>query len=264
MPKIAGHEISKTTLWIAGGGTGLVLFLWYRHSQANAAAATSTTPTTDPSIDPATGIPYADESGYDSGYDSGIDPATGIPYADESGYNTYPTTLTGPGTFTNNAQWAEWAEQELNGTIDPATLSAALGKYLTGQAMTSDQESLADQAIAIAGYPPVSGPGGYPPAMRAAPPAGTTGGGSGGTPGQVASFSVTGGKGYADFGWSAVSGADNYNLVISGPQSINRLVGNTTHAEHVALRAGKYTAHVRANNHGTYGPFSVSRTFTVS
>ncbi len=77
------------------------------------------------------------------------------------------TQLPGAGGFTTNGEWAQQAETDLGGVgVDQATLSAALGAYLTGRSLTADQQSLVDQAIAEEGYPPVSGTGGYPPAMK--------------------------------------------------------------------------------------------------
>lgn len=165
-----------------GGGLGYILYR-RKQSAAPAAAATSTDPGT-----------YGD-AGINSGYDpNAIDPATGLTYAEEqsggyldpnTGQYVYPgatntNAAVSAGTPVTNAEWAQQAEAELSGVADPTALSAALGKYLTGQAVTASQQSLVDQAIAFAGYPPVSGSGGFPPSVRSSPPA-TAGGGVTGT-----------------------------------------------------------------------------------
>lgn len=163
----------KGLVFLGGGALALVGFLYWRHKQASAAAAgPADTTGTDTGSTDGTGD-YTDTSGYGDYFGGGggggffgpppVDGGTGGP---------------GPGSFTSNAQWAQYAEQQLSGVVDEATLSAALGKYLTGQPMTDAQKSLTDQAVAIAGYPPVSGPGGFPPAMH------TTGGGGGGQGGR--------------------------------------------------------------------------------
>jgi hypothetical protein len=64
---------------------------------------------------------------------------------------------------------------------DAPTVGNAIGKYLTGQSLTADQVGLVQSAIAIAGYPPVSGPNGNPPSYitgTIAPPPPSGGGGT--------------------------------------------------------------------------------------
>jgi hypothetical protein len=199
---LAGTMSKKTLTFVLGGSAALVVFLWYRHRKNASGASSGTsagTPAdtssaaTDPNaIDPATGVPYSQEYGY-----TGIDPNTGLPYSQtaagglydpNTGQYIYPGTGTPPptvptATITTNAEWAQNAETYLtaNAGVDMATLSAALGKYLTARQLTAAEQSLADQAIAFAGYPPVSGPGGYPPAMHTqSTSSGGSGGGSGG------------------------------------------------------------------------------------
>jgi hypothetical protein len=76
-------------------------------------------------------------------------------------------SIPGAGGFTTNGEWAQQAETDLGGLgIDQNALSAALGQYLTGQPLTTAAQQLVDQAIAEENYPPVAGPGGYPPAMK--------------------------------------------------------------------------------------------------
>lgn len=194
---VVGKVGKKPLVFAVGGSAALLAFLYVQHRKNAAAASTATTgtdtgatdtSTLDPSaIDPATGVPYADE--YGSGLDGGIDPNTGIPYSQELGGgfidpnsggvitpgtgtgNT--TTPTGTQSITTNAEWAQMAESYL-GTIgvNVTTLSAALGKYLTGQPLTANQRSLVEQAIASQGYPPVHGANGYPPAMHTSNPGG--------------------------------------------------------------------------------------------
>jgi hypothetical protein len=185
---LAGTMSKKTLTFILGGSAALVAFLWYRHRKSAGAATTapSGTDTTgtgaiDPNaIDPATGIPYSQEYGY-----TGIDPNTGLPYSQQlaggfydpnTGQYVYPGTNVPPpttspsatATVTTNAEWAQAAESYLtvNAGTDMATLSAALGKYLTARTLNATEQGLVDQAIAFEGYPPVSGPGGFPPSMH--------------------------------------------------------------------------------------------------
>lgn len=191
--------MQKKTAAIAGVGlTGVLGIAWYRSKKAKAdAAAASTTSAgalSDPNaIDPATGLPYSQEGvGYDQ--TSNIDPATGYPYgssedqsaymsqAGYSGYSgyggNYPTNPSanpvGPGSFTNNQMWAQYVEDYMTNTVggNAAEIGNAVGKYLTGQAVTSTQKSLIEQAIAFGGYPPVNGVSGFPPSIKTAPPAG--------------------------------------------------------------------------------------------
>jgi len=163
MPKLPGlGEVKKGHL-IAFGVVGVVVGGYVILRRRNTVPAPGTTATdttaTDPNaIDPATGIPYAQEYGGAGGYYGG------------GGQYGQPPPVPGSGGFTTNGQWAQQAEQDLSGVgVDPTTLAAALGKYLTGQAVTSDQHSLVNQAIAFENYPPVAGPGGYPPAVRDQP-----------------------------------------------------------------------------------------------
>jgi hypothetical protein len=166
--------------YVLAGGAVVVLAVgygWYRNRQANAAAATSAAGGSGTSgIDPATGVPYADESG------AGIDPATGYPYGSAQdqealaqlgggsgftgGGGGGPITTGTSGGYTTNGQWAQAAESYLVSTVggDANTVAAALGKYITGQPVTSDQVDVIEQAIAFTGYPPVNGPNGDPPA----------------------------------------------------------------------------------------------------
>lgn len=175
-------DVSKKTLMIGGvASVAVVGFIWLRKRKTPApapAAATDTTGTTDPNaIDPNTGLPYSQETSgaYTSpGYqDTGYGPTYGSSgyYDPNTGQWIYGNTGTILGQATTNPGWAQQVEQYLiqnNGT-DPVALSAALGAYLTGQAVTSTQESLIEQAIAIGGYPPQGGLNGYPPGIRTQP-----------------------------------------------------------------------------------------------
>jgi LysM repeat protein len=58
-----------------------------------------------------------------------------------------------------------------NLVVDPAQLSAALGKYITGTYIdpSSAAYSLVQQAISVQDYPPIAGANGYPPAINTHP-----------------------------------------------------------------------------------------------
>ncbi len=146
--------VSRRALLIGGGLSVVVVgVVWWRRRQAAAAAAPAPADATD-----ATDSGIGDLSGVGSGGGSG-----------GSGSSTSSST-----NFTSNPQWSAAVRDLLGGTIDPAALSQAIGLYLVGAAVNHDQELIIDQAIAAAGYPPVSGPNGYPPAIRQSPATGQT------------------------------------------------------------------------------------------
>src|SRR5271165_502251 len=173
----------KVLLFSLGGLGAIGGYIWWKKRNASTASAASTT---DPNaIDPATGIPYSQEGG-------AIDPATGVPYADEYGgtsgaYGTQPGALgtydpltgqyipgigqtTPPVQIATNAEWAQAAESYLvSQGYDPVTTAAAIGAYLIGGTLTSDQYAIVQAALAFEGQPPTSVP----------PPKTTGGGGTG-------------------------------------------------------------------------------------
>lgn len=173
-----------------------------------------------------------------------------------------------PAQATTNAQWSEAAVSALTqgGNYTATQVLAALGVYLMGGQLDASQVTIVQSAIAAEGYPPVPGANGFPPALNSGgTPGGGQGGGGGGSgtkPGAVTGFSVTGHKGFADFGWGVVSGATGYTLSISGPQSTT-LNPTGNHAEHVTLKAGRYNASVSAVNSAGTGP-AATKSFKVS
>src|SRR5882757_9084341 len=127
------------TAYLIGGGVVAVAVVYYVYKrQSTSTAATSDTSTTDPTIDPTTGIPYADESagnGYSYPTQAGYTDPYGNVITSGSGQTT--TVL----TPTNNSQWAQEVEDYFANVLgyDPNTVGNALGKYLTGANLTADQ-----------------------------------------------------------------------------------------------------------------------------
>jgi hypothetical protein len=179
--------MKKQTLAFVGvGAVGLLGIVWYRSKQQSAAAAAATPATgavDNSNIDPQTG--YVSGSPEDvaalaqaqGAYAGGI---YGLPQG-SSGLG-YPTVNSGPGSFTSNGEWAQYVEQYMvnNTGADPTTVGNAIGKYITGQPVSTAMTSVIDQAIAFGGYPPVAGPGGNPPGIVTTPTPGGGGGGGGG------------------------------------------------------------------------------------
>jgi hypothetical protein len=181
-----GPVKKKTALYGGVAAVLLVIVYIYMKNRQTAAAAPATAAATgatvtDPAgnvcstLDPSSGYCpgtaedqayYSDQSGVLGGssgngiigYDSSGDPIY-------SSGGTGVTASTGPGSFSNNAQWAQYAEQGMGSSGNDAT-AAALGKYITGGEVTADQVTLIDEAIALAGYPPTQGPGGKPPSIN--------------------------------------------------------------------------------------------------
>lgn len=172
-----GRMKKKTATGLALGAVAVVLgAIWYRQHHAGAAAAatgTAGTLVTDPDgntctvLDPNSGFCpgtagdqsfYAGQSGLAGGGGPGAFDSSGSP---APGTGDTP----GPGSFTNNAEWASYCEAGM-GSSGADAIAAALGKYITGGQVTAAQVVSIDEAIAIGGYPPTQGPGGRPPSIN--------------------------------------------------------------------------------------------------
>lgn len=174
--KIFGSNLPKPV--VIGGGAAILIggVFYYRKNKANAASQASVDAAGSNEIDPATGYPYGSpedaaalttQGNYQSPNIGGYG-FTG--YAGSSGASAFGSGA--PGTFTNNAEWAQFVEAyEVNNMgADAAIVGNAIGKYITGQPLINDaQLSIVQSAVAIGGYPPVSGPNGHPPAYITAP-----------------------------------------------------------------------------------------------
>lgn len=246
-----GPVQKKTALYIVFGVAAVGGVVWYRHR--NAPADPGTVDTTDAEIDPATGYPYGS-------------PEDAAALQDQANYVT-PTVPTGGGSssipsggtgYVSNGAWVQGVIEYMtsNGLVDePSALSAALGKYVTAGyvAAGSADDSLITQAIAVQGYPPISGPNGMPPAINRNPPNST--GGTGTTPANddptlpaPANFkAIRIDEGGASLDWSPVPGAIGYRTTINGKQ-----VGSTVTFSGVYLplpkRKTSYRIYLQAVN----------------
>jgi len=193
---------SKRALAIGGtAAVALMAVLWWRRRSAAAAPPAAAAVDDTSTVDSATG---GGAGGGSAGGGGG---------AGDAPANLNPTS---------NPQWTALVMQDLSGVVDPGELATAIGLYLTGSAVTPAQTLIIDQAIAVAGYPPVSGPSGYPPAIRTQPSTGQTppppapgpspgpGPKAPATPGGVHVVSVTRTSG--TLAWSAATGATGYRV----------------------------------------------------
>lgn len=271
--------------YVVYGGGGLVIVVGvviYRSRKANAAAQSATV--TDPagnvcaSLDPNSGfcpgtsqdMAYQNANGVLTGTNSASYVGGQIVGYDQYGNPIYSgnsanTSNTGPGTFTNNSTWAQAAQQYLvqqEPNADPQLIATSLGLYISGKAVTTDEANIVDQAIAFMGLPPIAGPNGDPPNVITSSTGGSGGGGGGTTkPTTAPGLSVTGHKGFADFGWNTITGAATYTLQVDG-KTVQAT--SATHMEHLTLAKGHHTARVNAVNSAGSGPWSSTKSFNVT
>src|ERR1700757_1216649 len=167
--KVFGSNIPKP---VAIGGAGVVLvggIYYYRKQKANQAQQASIDQAGGTTIDPATGYPYGsaeDAAALSAQNNYQLPGSSGYGFTGYGGGSGSGAFGTGqPGTFNNNAEWAQYVEQyEINNMgADAPTVGNAIGKYITGQPLDDNMVGIVQSAIAIAGYPPVSGPNGNPP-----------------------------------------------------------------------------------------------------
>lgn len=160
-------KIEKKTALIAGAGVAVLLgIVWYRQKKK----AESQVVIGEQAINPATGYPYgsAEDAAALASQAAYITPVTGGGGGNTGGSGGYPSNL----GYATNGQWVQAVVEYMvtHGlTEEPSQLSSALGKYVTGAPATDTDVDLIQQAIAAQGYPPVNGPGGYPPAINRQP-----------------------------------------------------------------------------------------------
>lgn len=193
IPGTHGKKIPKAAAIGGVAVVGVLAVMWWRNNHSAAAApAASTGMVTDSAgnvctaINPATGFcPGTAEdtdalngtlNGAGGGAGGGSDSIIGT---------TTPDQVTNGPPFTTNAAWSQYAIATLgqSGNTDPGALTDALGAYLAGGQVTAAQHILINDALAVAGSPPVTGTNGFPPSINVG--GSISGGGTGTTPVKV-------------------------------------------------------------------------------
>lgn len=243
---------SKKTAYLLGGGLVLIVGVaWYRSKNAAAAPAAAAPSDGGSTVDPATGFPYgsaedaaalASQAGYISPSGGGGGGGGGASTA---------------GSYTTNGQWAQAAEDYIVNTVNGGShadlVGNALGKYITGVAITADQVNIVQQAIAFTGYPPVNGPSGYPPSYRTTP--------STPAPAKVTGLKVTSTtKTTVGIQWDRVSGADYYHVHSTGTGSHDVRGGSVQFHDSKLHSNRAYKYYVYAVKSGKSGPASLTVT----
>lgn len=248
--KIGGINVPKP---VAIGGViaaGTVGIYFYRNKKQQQDAQASVDAAGSTEIDPATGYPYGspeDAASLDNQNNYSLPGGYGFTgYSGGSGSGPFGSGA--PGNFNSNAEWAQYVEnyEVTNLGADAPTVGNAIGKYLTGQPLTTDQQGLVQSAIAIAGYPPVSGPNGNPPGFATTgtttpppppgdnppPPPGNTGVGQAAPITGLHIISKT--KTSVTVGWNATKAPQGYNYMLKQTNGVVKANSQTT-ATHVTI-----------------------------
>lgn len=308
---ILGHPVKKSTALAGGLAAAAVVIIAIMRKRSAAQAADSSAAASGLVTDPAGNqcSTLNPDTGYCPGTPADVNASAGLSagaaLSSESGGGLsggggyyYEPTSTATGTsstgsavpaFTDNASWAQYAETAL-GSNGGDAIAAALAKYLSGQPVTTDQQTTIEEAIAIANYPPVAGGSGNPPGMTlSAASASTsttgtttaaggttstaTGTGSAatgtttktGTGSTTAALSkVTGGKAVttangATVTWTATGPATSWQVTINGPnENGKQAVVKKPEAVYSGLLSGhNYTVSVQPLPSGTGGLIEV-------
>lgn len=163
-------DVKKSYAIAGGAAITLGFYVMYRRQQrANATAAAGA----NTGIDPATGYAFGSPEdaaalGNQQAYVNPTANAGGGAGLVSSGGGTLPQS------FLTNAAWSQYVINYMtNNAIvqdNGVALTAALAVYLNGGVPTANETSLINQAVAIAGKPPIAGPNGYPPYINTGPP----------------------------------------------------------------------------------------------
>jgi hypothetical protein len=245
---VFGTVKKKTATYVGFGAVAFVIVVYWSRQHSMAAGTTADTGVApiDPSIDPATGLPWADTG-------SGFGDAGSMPFPGGSNTDTgggLDTSNPGGPPFNNNAEWAQFVEAAMGSTGSDA-IAAAIGHYLAGAELSEAEKTTAMEATAIGLRPPIAGPGGFPPSFR-----------SKGVPGHpvtahnpVKGLHVAARNTQADLSWTAEPHAAHYLVKILGGGRVvhQATVTGTKHTVTNLKRGHHYTAQVRAQPGGAGG-----------
>lgn len=222
--------------WIGLGAGALGVVYYFHKSAAN--AVDTTVPTTD-----TTGTTDSTDSSYGDYADGGYSPIdssslgaygttpTAYQYDPSTGqYDYVGTTVTGVSTPSNNQQWAQQAELQLSTAgYSPQTAAVAIGKYLLGYELTSDQLGVVQAAIGLIGPTPSPVPAPHvapvtAPSTPTVKPLGTP---------KITKISST--KGKVVIGWLPVPNATSYDIHLNGSP-----IAITKSLKYTATKSGNY------------------------
>jgi hypothetical protein len=191
IPGTHGKKVPKA---LAIGGVavvGVLAAVWWRNNHSATGTSTGAAATVTDSagnvcsaVNPATG--FCPGTAEDTNALNGTLNGAGG-FGDGSGGDsiigtTTPDQVTNGPPFTTNAAWSQYAVATLEASdsaIDTGALTDALGAYLNGGQVTAAQHVLINDALAVAGSPPVTGANGFPPSINVA--GSISGGGTGTT-----------------------------------------------------------------------------------
>lgn len=220
-------SVKKQYLWIGGAlVAGIAGYAYYR-STVNAAAEAQSTDTVDyGATDTTSADTYGTDYGaYDYAYAGStpdyMNPSVYPDYYDYTdSYGDSSTYLQPPAT---DQQWAQQAISFLESTgVEAGTASSAVGTYMGGLCLTSDQADLIRRALATAGDPPQSnrtvyicpssGSGG-----TTNPPPSNEGSSSKPSRKNLTGLHMTSrGRNHVVLDWDPVPGASGYTMWVSG------------------------------------------------
>jgi hypothetical protein len=258
--KLPGVGPVKKPMALAGLGVvgGILVYAYWRRSQAPSAALTEPTPT-DSSVSTAdTGyVQDSSAAGYNTVYPSAYSGG----YS-QYGYDIYGNPLPAPtgagsgGVFTTNLDWASAAESALeDGGIPLAVSTLAISRVLGDLSVTSAQRDVFMQAVGLVGQPPQGYPkpikltdsGTGPPTTGTYPPGASL-------PGPGGLHLTAGGTTTAALSWLAVAGAAKYRVYDRGHSSHIAETTSTKYTVHGLKHGTSYYFHVRPVGHdGHYG-----------
>ena len=198
---------------IIGGlaAAALIGWVWWRNRSA------TDTATTDPTIDPTTGLPWSAEANTGAtGGNAGIGAVGG----------SEPIDAGGDQGIHDQASWTADVIDKLGGTYDSAALYDALGAYLAGQPINNDQAALVRAAWAASGKWPFI-PANYTLTASSSTPG--SGGATQVTPATPTATNVT--RATVSLTTAAIPGATSYEWAVNG----------TDHA-HTTAPAYRYSA----------------------
>jgi len=243
----------------AAAGIALVAIfaiMYYRNRKAKTATAAAGTTVTDPDGNVCAALApsgYCPGTPNDVAYQASTSGTSGGGFGGGGSGGgiigtPVPTQVTTGPPFTSNAAWSQYVIGLLStptGSFDPGTVTNAIGAYIDGVQVTTAQETIINDAIAIGGTPPVAGTNGFPPSINV--------GGSkdhqGPKPTRPSALVLRAAGTTVEASWHPGRNASSYEFQITPKDPSPHDIGDRTEYSAGGLEPGKdYTVHVAAKN----------------